>query len=100
MEETNNRFEKLISGFAPASGNTFAPANSEHAESGLKARPPKFGGGPEDVSEEAWVAMLKMYFDSQQGSSDKFKVLILLTFLQKQAQEGIMPKTEAERDSC
>ena len=96
MEETNNRFEKLISGL----GNTFAPAGSAHAESGLKARPPKFGGGPEDVSVEAWVAMMKMYFESQQGGSEKSKVLILLTFLHKQAQAWIMQKTETERDSC
>ena len=33
MEETHNRFEKLISGL----GNTFAPASSAQAESGLKA---------------------------------------------------------------
>ena len=86
MEETNNRFEKLISGL----GNTLAPASSAHADSGLKARPPKVGGGPEDVSVEAWVAMMKMYFESQQGSSEKSKVLILLKFLHKQAEAWIM----------
>ena len=49
---------------------------------------------------EAWVAMMKMYFESQQGGSEKSKVLILLTFLHKQAQAWIMQTTETQRDSC
>ncbi len=102
MEETNNRFEKLISGLA----NTFVPAASSHAESCLKARPPKFGDGPENVNVEAWVAKMKMYFESQQGGSEKSIVLVLLSFLpgasavQKQAQAWIMQKTELGTDSC
>ena len=75
MEETKNSFEKLIFGL----GNTFAPAASTH----LKSGPPKFGGVPEDVSVEAWVAMIKMYFENQQGGSEKSKVITLLTFLHK-----------------
>ncbi len=49
------------------------------------------------MSVEAWVAMMKMYFESQQEKSEK--VLILPTFWHKQAQAWIMQKPEAERDS-
>ena len=89
-------FEKLISGL----GTTFALRASIQVESGLKSGPPKFGGGPEDASVEAWLAMTKRYFECQQGGSEKYRVLILLTFLYEQAQAWIMQQTEAERDSC
>ena len=49
---------------------------------------------------EAWVAIMKMYFENHQGGSEKSRVLILLTFLHKQTQTWIMQKTETERDLC
>ena len=52
------------------------------------------------MSVEAWVTMMKIDFDGQQHGNERSCVLILFTFLHKQAQAWIMQKTDAERHTC
>ncbi len=93
MEASNDRFCKIVETLC-----SNKPVSNVEA-GGMKAQPHKYGGETSDGAVDAWISLMKMYLEDHKGNENA-KVLILLTFLHRDAQAWIMQKTSTERDTC